>query len=166
VTTHVALLRGINVGGKNMVPKAALIGAFENAGATNVRTYIQSGNVVFDSPTSDKVSARVSKRLGVPVVTRTASELTKVVTNNPFLARGEDKCHVVFLADRPAKGAALDPERSPGDEFAIVGREVYLFLPNGVGKSKLTNDYLDRRLGTTSTVRNWRTVLKLVEMLG
>lgn len=166
MTTHVALLRGINVGGKNMVPKAALIRAFEDAGATNVRTYIQSGNVVFDAAAADKVSAKVSKRLGVPVVTRTANELTNVVKKNPFLARGEDKCRVVFLADRPAKGAALDPQRSPGDEFAIVGREVYLFLPNGVGKSKLTNDYLDRRLGTTGTVRNWRTVSKLLEMLG
>ena len=75
---------------------------------------------------------------------------------------------MAFLADAPGKreAAALDPERSPGDAFALVGRDLYLHLPNGVGRTKLTNAYLDRTLQTTSTLRNWRTVLELLEMTG
>jgi len=74
----------------------------------------------------------------------------------------------MFLADRPPPGkiAALDPKRSPPDEFEVRGREIYLRCPNGVGRSKLTNEYFDTKLSTTSTMRNWRTVLKLVEMAG
>ena len=77
-----------------------------------------------------------------------------------------DKLHVVFLADLPdgAHVEALDPNRSPSDEFAVLGREIYLHCPNGLARTKLTNNYFDSRLSTTSTMRNWRTVLKLLEL--
>jgi len=106
----------------------------------------------------------------VPVVLRTAAELAEVVRSNPFLKAGaaEDSLHVYFLAGMPAVGdvAGLDPRRSAPDAFAVVGREAFLQLPNGMARTKLTNAYFDSKLKTVSTARNWRTVLKLLEMVG
>lgn len=172
----VALLRGINVGGKNRLPMKELAAIFEESGCNDVRTYIQSGNVVFRAdPTATEdirslISASILSRFGfqVPVVTRTDRELEEVVERNPFLHAGAeaDKLHVAFLAEQPddAQVDALDPNRSPGDEFAVLGREVYLHCPNGLARTKLTNSYFDTTLSTTSTMRNWKTVLKLLEL--
>ena len=92
-----------------------------------------------------------------------------VLRNNPFLASGaaEETLHVLFLADLPGPDLVgkLDPHRSPPDVFAVRGREVYLHLPNGAGRSKFTNDYFDSKLATTSTGRNWHTVSKLFELM-
>ena len=173
---HVALLRGINVGGKNKLPMKDLVAVFAGAGCADVRSYIQSGNVVFRA--SPELAARlpalvagaIAERFGlrVPVVMRTADELREVSEHNPFLAAGADRpaLHVMFLADQPspAHAAALDPERSPGDAFELRGRDIYLHCPNGVARTKLTNDYFDKTLATTSTGRNWNTVLHLLEL--
>ena len=173
---NVALLRGINVGGKNRLPMKELAAMFVDLGCDDVRTYIQSGNVLFrTSPTLGKdisslISSSIFSRFGyrVPVVTRTAQDLQDIVQANPFLEAGAetDKLHVVFLAGLPdgAHVESLDPNRSPSDEFAVLGREIYLCCPNGLARSKLTNNYFDSRLSTTSTMRNWRTVLKLLEL--
>lgn len=171
---HVALLRGINVGGKNKLPMAALVDLFEAAGCRNVATYIQSGNVVFDAtaPVARRVSEVITQALmethglRVPVVTRTAAELSAVAANNPFAPHDVSNVHVMFLQDTPDRKAVagLDPGRSPGDIFIVQGREIYMHLPNGVGRSKLTNDYFDRQLRTVSTGRNWNTLLKLIEL--
>ncbi len=173
---NVALLRGINVGGKNRLPMKELAALFVDAGCEDVRTYIQSGNVVFRAgPTGGEeiasvISASILEHFGyrVPVVTRTAREFQEIVRANPFLDAGAetDKLHVMFLAELPdsASVEALDPERSPGDEFAVMGGEIYLHCPNGVARSKLTNSYFDSRLSTTSTSRNWRTTLKLLDL--
>ena len=174
---YVALLRGVNVGGKNRLPMVELAAMFKAAGCLDVRTYIQSGNVVFKA--SMKVAERIpeliatgiSKQFGFgsPVVLRSAEELAAVIGNNPYVAAGADAeaLHVMFLADTPAQGniATLDEKRSLPDEFTVRNKEVYLRCPNGLGRTKLTNDYFDRRLSTVSTVRNWRTVLKLLEMV-
>jgi len=174
--THVALLRGINVGGKNKLPMDELVGLFAGAGCSDVKTYIQSGNVVFRATPkiatrlAERVSERIERSLGlrVPVVLRSAQELERVARTNPFLAAGADPevLHVMFLADQPAKAAVtgLDPKRSPPDEFAVVGREIYLRCPQGMARTKLTNAYFDAKLATISTVRNWRTVTKLIEL--
>jgi len=173
---HVALLRGVNVGGKNSVPMADLAALFAEAGCSSVRTYIQSGNVVFAPPAkrpadlAGLLARRIEARFGlkVPVVLRSAGELEAVVRGNPFLAEGadEERLHVMFLAGAPAPEAVarLDPHRSPPDRFVVAGRDVYLHTPNGMARSKLTNDHFDRALATVSTVRNWRTVSKLLEM--
>ena len=175
--SNVALLRGINVGGKNKLPMADLAAMFREAGCSDVRTYIQSGNVVFcadpllagDIPSL--ISASILDQFGyrVPVVTRTASEFQEIVQANPFAETGAEanKLHVMFLADLPDRThvEALDPNRSLGDEFAVLGREVFLHCPNGVARSKLTNAYFDSTLSTTGTSRNWRTVGKLFEMV-
>ncbi len=175
---YVALLRGINLGGKNKLPMAELVALFDGAGGRDVRTYIQSGNVIFRATEArasripSVIAKGIADRLGfrAPVVLRKAAELRAVARGNPFLRAVADPeaLHVMFLADwpAPAKVAALDPERSPPDEFHVWRREIYLRCPGGVARTKLTNDYFDTRLATTSTMRNWRTVLKLVEMTG
>jgi uncharacterized protein (DUF1697 family) len=173
---YVALLRGINLGGKNKLPMKDLIAIFCAAGCDDVQTYIQSGNVVFSAPVEIErglcadISAQVLKRFGfsVPVVLRSTGELEDTFRNNPFLKLGapEETLHVMFLADlpEPRSVAGLDPARSPGDAFVVRGREIYLRLPSGVANSKLTNAYFDSKLATTSTSRNWRTVTTLFEM--
>jgi uncharacterized protein (DUF1697 family) len=170
----IALLRGINVGGKHILPMKELAALFTACGCTDVETYIQSGNVLFRTKRKpEKLAAAIERAIAerygfeVPVVTRTATELHGVARKNPFLAAGADPATlgVAFLAKLPgaARVAALDPKRSPPDEFAVRGRDVYLRLPNGFAKTKLTNAYLDTTLGTVSTARNWRTLLALMQ---
>ncbi|HEU0116247.1 MAG TPA: DUF1697 domain-containing protein [Thermomicrobiales bacterium] len=174
---HVALLRGVNVGGKNKLPMKELAALFVGEGCANVRTYIQSGNVVFDATPAlaatlpERMPARIAERFGfrAPMVARTAAEMERIVAGNPFLAAGvpETALHVLFLADQPEpdRVATLDPDRSPPEAFVARGREIYLHAPNGLGRSKLTNDYFDRTLATISTGRNWRTVTTLLGMM-
>jgi len=176
MTTYVALLRAINLGPKNKVPMAELTKIFAAARCSDVRTYIQSGNVVFcASPTiasalRGDLQRRIRKQfdLEVPVVLRTVDEMKAVLRENPYAKRSgmENSTGVMFLADLPApeRVKSLDPKRSPGEEYVVKGREIYLWLPNGFGRSKLSNAYFDSKLTTVSTARNWRTVLKLTEM--
>jgi uncharacterized protein (DUF1697 family) len=175
--TYLALLRGINVGGKHKLPMKDLIEIFVEAGCSDVRTYIQSGNVIFSVPADlasrlpALITAGIAIRFGyrIPVVLRTAAELSDVLGHNPFLDAGaaEDELHVVFLADVPAphRIEALDPNRSTPDTFIVRGQEIYLRLPNGAADTKLTNQYFDSKLATISTGRNWRTVTKLFELM-
>lgn len=174
---HVALLRGINVGGKHKLPMTQLVALFEAEGCTRVETLIQSGNVVFAA--TAKLAATLPRSLpralqahcgfDVPVVLRTAAEFRAAAAEHPLAAKDVDakSLHVAFLRDPPtaAARAKLDPDRSPGDAFVVKGREVYLALGNGVAKTKLTNAWLDRELDTVSTLRNWATIGKLVDML-
>jgi uncharacterized protein (DUF1697 family) len=171
---YAALLRGINVGGKNLVPMKDLVAVFEKAGAREVVAYIQSGNVVFSAaaPLVKKLPALVEKaveaRFGCrsPVIVRSHDELKAIAGNNPFSHDDPRRMMVMFLAGAPRNVDQLDKKRSPPDRFEVRGREIFLLLPNGFGRSKLTNDYFDRVLETVSTGRNWNTVLKLVEMTG
>ena len=175
--SHLALLRGINVGGKNKLPMPTLVQLFEELGCENVRTLIQSGNVVFDARAglirslAAKVSSRIEQDLGlsVPVQLRSAAELLEALRVHPLAGAGVDEntLHVGFLAERPtaARVRKLDPDRSPGDRFRVVGREIYLCCPNGMARTKLTNATFDAQLGTVSTFRNWRTARKLLAML-
>ena len=167
---HIALLRGINVGGKNIVPMRELAALFTAAGCRDVTTYIQSGNVIFTAPASvlTKLSATVSNAFGVPAVIRSHDELAAAISGNPYLAEGIDPktLHMMFLATHPATTAvaALDPDRSPPCRFCVKGQDIYLHLPAGVAKTKITNAWIDSKLSTVSTIRNWNTVLKLLEL--
>jgi uncharacterized protein (DUF1697 family) len=174
---HLALLRGINVGGKNKLPMKELAAIFAEAGCGAVRTYVQSGNVVFTAESvaglADRVTAEIEGQFGlrIPVVLRGAEAMRGVVLGNPFLKAGiaDDWLYVYFLAcEAPAREIvkALDYERSSGDSFVVSGREIYLHLPAGAARTKLTNAYFDRQLGTVSTMRNWRTVVTLAEWMG
>lgn len=168
--TFVALLRGINVGGKRMLPMKDLTALFTKAGAKDVRTYIQSGNVVFDAkaapPVIERVRGAIETQFGfdVPMVVRSAEALQAVVASSPF--DDVEHVYVVFLADppSPAQVKALDPNRSAPDRFVVRGSDVFLHLPNGVARTKLSNAWFDAQLKTVSTVRNWKTVLELARM--
>ena len=177
---YLALLRGINVGGKAKLPMKELAAIFKAAGASTVETYIQSGNVVFQAAEAEAcvatVTLEIARVYGYPgrIVLRTAEELRKAFRDNPFARSASptgnqaDPLHVYFLADWPDKSAvaALDHERSPSDSFVVNGREIYLHLPQGMARTKLTNAYFDSKLKTVSTARNWKTVGRLVEMCG
>jgi uncharacterized protein (DUF1697 family) len=175
-STHLALLRGINVGGKNCLPMKDLSEMFIKAGCADIRTYIQSGNVLFRGTRAiaeslpARISEQIAKRFGfrIPVVLRTAEQLAAAVRDNPLPGVPEEMLHLYFLAGRPdaSRVAQLDPDRSKPDTFVVHNREIYLHLPNGMGRSNLTNAYFDSKLATVSTGRNWRTVLKLLELIG
>lgn len=177
LVTYLALLRGINLGGKNKLPMKDLRDMFVEAGSDDVQTYIQSGNVIFRADPSVAaglpvvIAAQIAERFGyrTPVLLRTAEQLRDVVVNNPFLQAGaaEESLHVMFLADLPSPRQVdgLDPDRSPPDRFIVRGQEIYLQLPRGVANSKLTNAYFDAKLATTSTGRNWRTVTTLLDLM-
>ena len=175
-TVFAALLRGINVGGKNRIPMPELRELFGGLGHEDVVSYVQSGNVVFRSSEPDPAAVSgaletaVGERFGisVSVLLRTHRELGTTAAGNPFLDHGTEtsRLHVLFLSAPPASAAVetLDENRSPGDEFAVSGSTIYLSFPNGSGRTKLTLDYFERRLGLVGTARNWNTLLKLVEL--
>ncbi|HET6683633.1 MAG TPA: DUF1697 domain-containing protein [Gaiella sp.] len=170
-----ALLRAVNLGSRNRVPMAELRALAERLGAEDVRTYVQSGNVVFrSSQAADVLAAElheaIQERFGldIAVVVRTGAQLAKIAARNPFAGPGvEDRTlHVAFLAETPSRARIreLDPGFAAPDVLRVVGRHVYLHYPNGYGRTKLTNTVLERRLGVAATTRNWRTVTALAEL--
>jgi uncharacterized protein (DUF1697 family) len=173
MVTYVAMLRGVNVSGHNKLAMSDLRALCEELGCTDVVTYIQSGNVVCQSPLTAAALARGIERAllasGVrsPVIVRTAAQLQAVRSANPFLARRveAERLYVTFLADRPAPARVrqLGPTSGP-DELIVSGREVYLHCPGGYGNTKLNNSFVEKQLTAVATTRNWRTVNKLVEL--
>ena len=165
--TYVALLRGINVGGARKVPMSDLRASFAALGHTDVRTYIQSGNVVFGarSGTAARVRAALEARIAadfgfeVTVLLRTATELTATIKKNPF----GDSAYVTFLegAADARKVKTIDAGAYAPDEFAVSGREVFVHCPNGYGRTKINNTFFERKLSTRATTRNWNTVTLL-----
>ena len=175
MTTFVALLRAVNLGSRNRVPMAELRALVEGLGAEDVRTYVQSGNVVCRSSRSaqalaDGIHAAIEERLGldIAVVVRTRAQLAKVARTNPLAGPKVDEktLHVAFLAETPSRARVreLDPGFAAPDALHVAGRQVYLRYANGAGRTKLTNTVLERRLGVAATTRNWRTVAALAEL--
>lgn len=173
--TYIALFRGINVGGRNVLPMKELKQVLEEAGCADVRTYIQSGNVVFRSAIAD--AARLSKQLMMAVsrshgfeprvLVRTLADLEKAAAGNPFPEADENpkRLHLFFLAE-PAKEpdlTSLNAVKTHSERFALKGRIFYLYTPDGFGTSKLA-ERAERFLGVDTTARNWRTVTTLLAM--
>jgi uncharacterized protein (DUF1697 family) len=168
---YAALLRGVNVGGARKVSMAELAEVFVSLDHQDVRTYIQSGNIVFRSSKAERTIAAAlesaieeSLALDVKVMLRSHAELVAADAANPF--GGTEGVHVVFLERAPSKSAAasLDPDRSHGDAFVLVGRELYLHLPTGAGRTRLTLGYVEKQLGVAGTQRNWNTLLRLIAL--
>ena len=168
---YVALLRAINLGGKRTIRMADLRAMVEEAGGRDVETYIASGNVVFSHPSRSPgplLAATIARRAGfdVPVMIRSAAEMKAVVANDPFASAPREHVHVVFLASRPRRGSvAIDEAAFLPERFAIVGRECYLALPNGMAGSKLAIALSRTGPAIDGTVRNWRTVAALVALV-
>lgn len=177
MTEHgwIALLRGINVGGRNIVPMAQLRALCERSGCRSASTYIQSGNIVFGSEVADRgelaglLERAIEATFGVttPVVLRTFAEMREVASSHPFGA-DTSQSHVSFLAAAPSPDgiASLAGVDISPDRVEVTGSDVFLHYPNGVHGSRLTGALLERHLGVAGTVRNWRTVTKLAELAG
>ena len=172
---HVALLRGINVGGNNIIRMADLRATFESLGFSGVSTYIQSGNVVFDA--TKTTATRLSKQIGECIVENfgfeswvmvlTAAELRRAMAANPYpKADAEPKTlHLFFMAKPPPSPdiAGMNKLKSPSESFALKDNVLYFHSPKGFGISKLAAR-IDRLLGVETTARNWRTCTKVLAM--
>ena len=173
--TFVALVRGINVGGKGTLPMKELVAILESLGCRNVSTYIQSGNAVFQHKDSavpklaGKISAAIAKRRGFAplVLVLEAGDLAKVVDGNPFPEAAADSrsLAVFFLDSKPAKSklTLLAEIQSKTERIELRGSVLYFHAPDGFGRSKLAAN-VERRLGVPATARNWRTVCRLMAM--
>jgi uncharacterized protein (DUF1697 family) len=175
---YIAILRGINVGGNRKVPMAELKAACQKTGFQNVRTYIQSGNVFFDveeqgiSGLEVKIKEIIAKTFGfdVPVIVRTTEEWSESIANNPFWKGKDldiDRLHLTFLKDFPVpeKLEKISTFAFPSDKFEIIGKDVFIFCSAGYSDSKLTNQFFESKLGVQATTRNWKTVIKLNELV-
>jgi uncharacterized protein (DUF1697 family) len=173
--TFVALLRGINVGGNAMVRMEDLRTLFTGLGHSEVATYIQSGNVIFKSrlggedALTGEIEAEIKRklRISITVVIRSAEDLARIGSKNPFLPEADSgTLYVIFLKARPSAEAVkrLAGSAFAPDEFKIVGREIYARYPNGYGRSKMTAALFEGRLGVAATARNWKTVTKLLQL--
>lgn len=174
--THVLLLRGINLGSTNAVSMSDLRELITGLGHTAVRTHLRSGNVVLSADLPpDELAARVEDAIAgelglkVPAAVRTRDELAEIVAGNPIPGAVADPARflVMFLSAEPDPVAvrAVDPDDHHPDQFAVRGRELYQWSPNGVSKTKLTTSFWEQRLNVTATARNWNTVTKLLAML-
>jgi uncharacterized protein (DUF1697 family) len=177
VGRQIVLLRGINLGSTNRIAMPKLREALAEAGFDDVRTYVQSGNVVLESRASPETVARKAKRqiaesfgLDVDVVVRTRDELAEVVRRNPLgkVAKNPKRYQVSFLAAKPDPEVVrkLEALAAPGERLIADGREIYAWHPDGVARSKLWAALAGRGLGVTATARNWTTVTKLLELAG
>jgi uncharacterized protein (DUF1697 family) len=174
---YISMLRGINVGGHKRIKMDDLRKSFEALGLEQVQTYIQSGNVVFETGklSTSALSQRIEKqilrdfRFSASVISRTAYEMNNAISNNPFLKAREidpQKLHVTFLSDVPASAALkkLTDLTAAPDQCRSLDREIYFYLPNGVSQSVLMKSPVDRILSVVTTTRNWRTVNQLLQM--
>jgi uncharacterized protein (DUF1697 family) len=177
VTQLIALLRGINLASRNRISMGALRELLEDMGYQEVRTLLQSGNVVLTAEQSPEEVARaiereIAKRLGlsIDVIVRTAEELASVVAANPLgdVATDGSKHFVVFLSEEPdqARLGELDEQDFAPERFRARGREVFVWCPNGMRDSPLLKVLGKQRLARTATMRNWNTVAKLAAMTG
>jgi uncharacterized protein (DUF1697 family) len=174
----VAMMRGINVAGHKPVKMETLRSCFQAMGFSGIQTYVQSGNVVFEATEPNeralakKIETKLLRVVGFPitVILRTASELSRTVKSNPFSrerAIDPSRLHVTFLSEAPAEAARMGVKRlrSDTDRFHLTQREIYLYCPQGYGRTKLSNNSFERLLSVKATTRNWTTVNKLLQMV-
>ena len=172
--TYIGLLRGINVGGNNILPMQALRDSFKVLGCAHVQTYIQSGNVVFTyvgdlQELREQIIVAIDSRFGFrpKLLLIARSEFAEVVNANPFadIERDPKSLHVWFLADPAANPdiISVDSKLADSESYALEGNAFYLYAPDGIGRSKLAGN-VEKFLGVDATARNWRTVVKLHEL--
>lgn len=177
--TYIALLRGINVSGHNKIKMTELKKLFIDLGYHDVLTYIQSGNVIFKSNIKesilieDTIISAISRHFGyaIKVMVLNKNELTTIFDSNPFLDKNPtmdiSKLYVAILNESPDLTGIPSIEivvASTDDEFQIIGNAIYLYCPNGYGNTKLNNNLFEKKLHVSATVRNWKTISKLVEL--
>jgi uncharacterized protein (DUF1697 family) len=177
MTTYISILRGINVSGQKLIKMDDLRKSYENLGFRSVTTYVQSGNVVFTGnkakpdELAQTITQQIEKDIGfdVPVIVLTIDTLKQIINSNPFLKDSDkDKTflHVTFLSSKPQKFeiSAIEEKKLSGEEISIADNAVYLYCPNGYGKSKLNNIFLETKLKVSATTRNWKTTNELFKI--
>ena len=177
MTTYISILRGINVSGHNLIKMDALRKLYENLGFQNVTTYVQSGNVVFTGDEIDvnesgqRISQQIEKDFGyeVPVIVLTLSKLKQVIDTNPFLKDNNIDIaylHVTFLSSKPGHydHQIIEAKKQNEEEISFSDNAVYLYCPNGYGRTKLTNNFLEAKLKVGATTRNWKTTTELLKI--
>jgi len=174
MNTYISLLRGINVSGQKKIKMADLCALYESLGLDNVQSYLQSGNVIFASLETDRaqlaerIETKISEVYGysVPVFILDPADFQRVIAANPFAAHDPTKLLVAFLKHLPSETAyqEIQVPASGRDEFAFGEQEIFIFCPDGFGRSKLNNNLWERKLEIPATTRNWKTVNALYEM--
>lgn len=177
MTTYISILRGINVSGKKLIKMDALRRSYERLGFQHVKTYVQSGNVIFtikDMVIADlekKISQQIEKDFGytIPIIVLTMDKLKQVIDDNPFLKEPHKDpafLHVTFLSSKPAdydKKTIADKKRNE-EEIIFSDGAVYLYCPDGYGQTKLTNNFLEAKLKVAATTRNWKSTNELLKI--
>lgn len=172
---YAAFLRGVNVGGRTSVKMDRLREIVSALGFENVKTYIQSGNLIFETQEADgqKIASKIEQAIETeyfktPVMVRSFDEIKDAVENNPFRAEEFDEklFHLVFLAEELSseKVEMLLAQNRDSERFAVRNREVYCLLREGVADSLLGKKFIDNKLKTPATARNWRTIKKILEL--
>jgi uncharacterized protein (DUF1697 family) len=177
MNTFISMLRGINVSGQKKMRMPELKSLYESLGFAHVRTYVQSGNVIFDSTEEDFVNlaelieTQIVQFFGyaVSVFIRGMDDFQRIIDSNPFLhERNEDPAslHVTFLYRAPSESvlSQLVIRTNEADEFILGDKEIYIFCPNGYGRTKFSNNYFERKLNLPATTRNWNSVVALFQI--
>ena len=179
MTTYISILRGINVSGHNLIKMDALRKLYENLGFQNVTTYVQSGNVVFTgndievNELEQRITQQIEKDFGfnVPVIVLTLSKLKQIIENNPLLKNHNNNIdiaylHVTFLSSKPDHydQKKIEDKKQDEEEICFSDNAVYLYCPNGYGRTKLTNNFLEAKLKVGATTRNWKTTTELLKI--
>ena len=169
--TYISMLRGINVSGHKMIKMEALRNLYTQLNFKNVQTYIQSGNVIFQSqetkPTDlqQKIAHKILEEFGfeVPVMVKQQLDFENVIHQNPFPNEDLSKVHVTFLSEvpHPENCLKITSVNYTPDKFIVLGNTVYLFCPEGYGKTKLNNTFFESKLKVIATTRNWKTINEL-----
>lgn len=173
--TYISILRGINVSGQKMIKMADLKKLYAELGFMEIQSYIQSGNVIFQYEPSEpheleqKITAgiRTAYSFEVPVMVLEIEELQSVLANNPYIAdpsKDDNFMHVTFLSALPDTVALtkLNEIHYPGEEFLVLDRAIYLYCPNGYGRTKFNNSFFEKKLKLAATTRNWKTAKELL----
>ncbi len=169
MAVFISLLRGINVSGQKKIKMADLKKLYESINLSDVETYIQSGNVIFKSNDIDakeistKIENEIKKQYGfdVKILIKTPSELKNIIKNNPF---NEEKVYVTFLFNNPEiiSAAEINKDLKESEKYKIHNDVIYLFCPDGYGRTKLSNNYFEQKLNVSATTRKWKTINKLL----
>jgi uncharacterized protein (DUF1697 family) len=175
--TYIAMLRGINVSGHKIIRMEHLRKSFEALGFRNVRTYVQSGNVIFEAAKDfpigmvEAIGERILSDFGfpVPVLLKTSKEMERIIRANPFMKKpgvDDSKLHITFLSDSAPRTAekSLETLVTKPEQFHIKSQEIYLYCPNGYGRTRLSNSAIEKKLGVEATTRNWRSVNALLAL--
>jgi uncharacterized protein (DUF1697 family) len=180
MNTLISFLRGINMAGHNSMKMIDLSNLFQDLGFNCVTTYIQSGNVIFTDPSkmsAEDVSNKLTQAIhtkfnyNIPVMIRSVEELVKIVNSNPFISEEifePSKMMAIFLFEKPAEAQIQKVINIdyPPDKFRIIGKEIFVYCPDGFGKTKLYTNFFEKKMGVTGSARSWKTITNVLDIAG